>query len=58
MFLCRSCVLIAYHFWFDVSGEKKSEKGKKRREIRSIWKKKLIENTHSLVVSEKKFFNL
>ena len=23
MFLCRSCVLIAYHFWFDVSGEKK-----------------------------------
>jgi hypothetical protein len=38
--------------------ERKSEKGKKRREIRSIWKKKLIENTHSLVVSKKKFFNL
>jgi len=38
--------------------ERKNEKGKKRREIRSIWKKKLIENTHSLVVSKKKFFNL
>ena len=37
--------------------ERKSEKGKKRREIRSIWKKKLIENTHSLVVSKKKFLD-
>ena len=44
-------------FSFDISKEKE-EKDKNRREIRLIWKKKLIENPHLLAVSEKKFFDL
>lgn len=38
-------------FSFDISKEKE-EKGKKRSETKLVWKKKLIENTHSLVVSK------